>query len=52
LYLAKNETNLLPTWDKKIESLCCHVNRIIEMMNADPSAREWMNEHLDKQMSL
>lgn len=43
---------LLPTWDKKIESLCYHVNHIIELMSADPKVREWMNKHLDDQMTL
>jgi len=43
---------LLPTWDKKIEALCYHVNHIIELMSADPKVREWMNKHLDDQMTL
>lgn len=43
---------LLPTWDKKIESLCYHVNHIIELMSADPTTREWMNKHLNDQMTL
>jgi len=43
---------LLPTWDKKIESLCYHVNHIIELMSADPTTREWMNKHLNDQMTF
>lgn len=43
---------LLPTWDKKIEALCYHVNHIIELMSADPETREWMNKHLNDQMTL
>lgn len=43
---------LLPTWDKKIEALCYHVNHIIELMSADTETREWMNKHLNDQMTL
>jgi len=43
---------LLPTWDKKIEALCYHVNHIIELMSVDTKVREWMNKHLDDQMTL
>lgn len=38
----------LPTWDKQIQSLCCHVNQIIEKIsNAEP---EWMAKATDEQM--
>jgi len=43
---------LLPTWDKKIEALCYHVNHIIELMSADSTVREWMNKHLNDQMTF
>ncbi|CAH1722909.1 COP9 signalosome complex subunit 4 [Aphis gossypii] len=51
-YVHFKSQKLLPTWDKKIESLCYHVNHIIELMSADPKVREWMNKHLDDQMTL
>lgn len=43
---------LLPIWDKKIESLCYHVNHIIELMSANADIREWMNKHMNDQMTL
>ncbi|KAL4141928.1 hypothetical protein QTP88_004474 [Uroleucon formosanum] len=51
-YVHFKSQKLLPTWDKKIEALCYHVNHIIELMSADPKVREWMNKHLDDQMTL
>lgn len=39
---------ILPTWDKNIQSLCYQVNQIIEKIsNAEP---EWISKAVDDQM--
>lgn len=52
IYFFSKGKKSLPTWDKKIEDLCLHTDRIIELISADPTSREWMNKYLDNQMSL
>ncbi|XKL60977.1 hypothetical protein PGB90_008034 [Kerria lacca] len=43
--------DVLPTWDKQIESLCYHVNHIVDLMSSQPIIRDWMNRHLNDQMN-
>lgn len=39
---------VLPTWDKNIQSLCYQVNQIIEKIsNCEP---EWISKAMDDQM--
>ena len=39
---------VLPAWDRQIQSLCYQVNNIMEKIAT--SAPEWMNRALDEQM--
>lgn len=43
--------DVLPTWDKQIESLCYHVNQVVDLMSNQPVIRDWMNKHLNDQMN-
>lgn len=43
--------DVLPTWDKQIESLCYHVNHVVDLMSNQPVIRDWMNKHLSEQMN-
>lgn len=43
--------DVLPTWDKQIESLCYHVNHVVDLMSNQPIIRDWMNKHLSEQMN-
>lgn len=40
--------DILPAWDRQIQSLCYQVNNIMEKIAA--VAPEWMNKAMDEQM--
>jgi COP9 signalosome complex subunit 4 len=45
IFLARD---ILPTWDKQIQSLCYQVNQIIEKISNIES--NWMTRAMDEQM--
>lgn len=48
MYNVISAREVLPTWDKQIQSLCFQVNNIIEKIAQ--SSPEWMTKSMEDQM--